>query len=72
MYFHKIAIIFDHSRRLGKQILPKQNNPIAHLHHLYFITLIKQPRNVAGVRWWPMYTLQYFGFISVSYKGTPE
>ena len=66
MYFHKIAIIFDHSRRLGKQILPKQNNPIA------LITLIEQPRNVAGVRWWPMYTLQYFGFISVSYKGTPE
>ena len=26
--------------RPGKQILPKQNNPVAHLHHLYFIRLI--------------------------------
>ena len=24
----------------GKQILPKQNNLVAHLHHLYFIRLI--------------------------------
>ena len=49
MYTQKIAIIFDHSQghngswsqqiRPGKQILPKQNNPVAHLHYLYFITL---------------------------------
>ena len=31
--------------RPGKQILPKQNNPVAHLHHLYFIRLIHSLTN---------------------------
>ena len=31
--------------RPGKQILPKQNNPVAHLHHLYFIRLIHSLSN---------------------------
>ena len=29
-----------------KKILRKQNNPVAHLHHLYFIRLIGQHRNL--------------------------
>ena len=29
----------------GKQILPEQNNPVAHLHHLYFISLIHSLSN---------------------------
>ena len=28
--------------RPGKQINPKQNNPVAHLRHLYFIYILKQ------------------------------
>ena len=29
-----------------KKAIIKQNNPVAHLHHLYFIGLIEQPRNI--------------------------
>ena len=32
--------------RRGKQILPQQNDLFAHLHHLYFITVIRQSRNI--------------------------
>ena len=37
----KSVMALDYGRP-GKQILPKQNNPIAHLYHHYLIRLIGQ------------------------------
>ena len=53
MYTPKIAIDYSQGHngswlqyRPGKQIIPKQNNPVAHLHHPYFIIVIGQHRNL--------------------------
>ena len=43
----KAIMALDHSRlKPGKEFIPKQNNPVAHLQHLYFVRLIGQHKNL--------------------------